>query len=184
MAREIDIPRLAIMGHPNAGKSSVVATLTENDCIAIDKRAGTTTESDIYPVIIDGQTVIEFIDTPGFQNPSAILEWFQGHANLPDLAGAFVQAHRDDPLFAHDCALLAPVGAGAGIILVVDGSKRIKEKDRIEIELLRLTARPRMAILNNLTNQPRHLNQWQDTLNKAFNSVQLHKGWKKYCLNA
>ena len=171
MALEIEIPRLAIMGHPNAGKSSVVATLTENDRIAIDQRAGTTTESDIYPVIIDGQTVIEFIDTPGFQNPSAILEWFQAHEGQPDLAGAFVRAHRADPLFAHDCALLEPVAAGAGIILVVDGSKRIKEKDRIEIELLRLTARPRMAILNNLTNQPRHLNQWQDALNKAFNSV-------------
>lgn len=167
----IDIPRLAIMGHPNAGKSSVVATLTENDRIAIDKRAGTTTESDVYPVIIDGQTIIEFIDTPGFQNPSAILEWFQANAGLTDLAGAFIQAHRHDPLFAHDCALLEPVAAGAGIILVVDGSKRIKEKDRIEIELLRLTARPRMAILNNLTNQPRHMHQWQDTLCKAFNSV-------------
>ena len=31
------------MGHPNAGKSSVVATLTENDQVSIDKRAGTTT---------------------------------------------------------------------------------------------------------------------------------------------
>ncbi len=167
----LEIPRLAIMGHPNAGKSSVVATLTENDRIAIDQRAGTTTESDVYPVIIDGQTVIEFIDTPGFQNPSAILEWFQAHGTQSDLAGAFVQAHRADPLFAHDCALLEPVGAGAGIILVVDGSKRIKEKDRIEIELLRLTARPRMAILNNLTKQPRYMEQWQDALSKAFNSV-------------
>ena len=167
----LDIPRLAIMGHPNAGKSSVVATLTENDRIAIDQRAGTTTESDVYPVIIDGQTVIEFIDTPGFQNPSAILEWFQAHGGQSDLAAAFVAAHRTDPLFAHDCALLEPVAAGAGIILVVDGSKRIKEKDRIEIELLRLTARPRMAILNNLTNSDRHLEQWQNTLSKGFNSV-------------
>jgi small GTP-binding protein len=167
----LEIPRLAIMGHPNAGKSSVVATITENDRIAIDQRAGTTTESDVYPVIIDGQTIIEFIDTPGFQNPSAILEWFQAHGAKSDLAGAFVLAHRADPLFAHDCALLEPVGAGAGIILVVDGSKRIKEKDRIEIELLRLTARPRMAILNNLTKQPRYMEQWQDALSKTFNSV-------------
>lgn len=167
----LDIPRLAIMGHPNAGKSSVVATLTENDRIAIDKRAGTTTESDVYPVVIDGQTVIEFIDTPGFQNPSAILEWFQLHGGQSDLAAAFVSAHRNNPLFAHDCALLEPVAAGAGIILVVDGSKRIKEKDRVEIELLRLTARPRMAILNNLTRQSRHLEQWQNTLSKGFNSV-------------
>jgi GTPase Era involved in 16S rRNA processing len=167
----LEIPRLAIMGHPNAGKSSVVATPPEHDRIAIDQRAGTTTESDVYPVIIDGQTIIEFIDTPGFQNPSAILEWFQAHGAKSDLAGAFVLAHRADPLFAHDCALLEPVGAGAGIILVVDGSKRIKEKDRIEIELLRLTARPRMAILNNLTKQPRYMEQWQDALSKAFNSV-------------
>ena len=166
-----EIPRLAIMGHPNAGKSSVVATLTENDRIAIDKRAGTTTESDFYPVIIDGETVIEFIDTPGFQNPGAILEWFQAHPEIRDLAREFVKTHRHDPLFSHDCALLEPVAKGAGMILVVDGSKRIKEKDRIEIELMRLTARPRMAILNNLTKETRHLPQWQDTLSKGFNSV-------------
>lgn len=165
------IPRLAIMGHPNAGKSSVVATLTENDRIAIDKRAGTTTKSDFYPVVIDGRTVIEFIDTPGFQNPNAILEWFQTHEDTPDLAHAFVKAHRDDPLYAHDVALMEPVAEGAGIILVVDGSKRIKEKDRVEIELLRLTARPRMAILNNLSRQDRYMNQWRDALSKAFNSV-------------
>lgn len=165
------IPRLAIMGHPNAGKSSVVATLTENDRIAIDKRAGTTTTSDVYPVVIDGRTVIEFIDTPGFQNPNAILEWFQANEEASDLARAFVDTHCGDPVYAHDCALLQPVAEGAGIILVVDGSKRIKEKDRVEIELLRLTGRPRMAILNNLTNQTRYTGQWQDALSKAFNSV-------------
>ncbi|ESQ16510.1 MAG: hypothetical protein N838_05735 [Thiohalocapsa sp. PB-PSB1] len=166
-----EIPILAIMGHPNAGKSSVVATLTENDRIDIDKRAGTTTSSDGYPVIIDGRTIMAFIDTPGFQNPSDILEWFQAHADERDLAGAFLAMHGDDPLFSHDCALLRPVADGAGIILVVDGSKRIKEKDRTEMELLRLTGRPRMAILNNLTTTDKHMASWQDALNKSFNAV-------------
>ena len=165
------IPVLAIMGHPNAGKSSVVATLTENDRIAIAKRAGTTTTTDEYPVIIDGRTVMMFVDTPGFQNPSDILEWFQAHADEPDLAGAFLASHGDDPMFSHDCALLRPVADGAGIILVVDGSKRIKEKDRTEMELLRLTGRPRMAILNNLSSTDKHMPAWQDALNKSFNSV-------------
>ena len=168
---ETEIPVLAIMGHPNAGKSSVVATLTENDRIEIDKRAGTTTRSDEYPVIIDGRTIMAFIDTPGFQNPSDILEWFQRHADERDLAGAFLAAHGSDPMFTHDCALLRPVAEGAGIILVVDGSKRIKEKDRVEMELLRLTGRPRMAILNNLTTNDRFMPAWQDALNKSFNSV-------------
>ena len=166
-----DIPVLAIMGHPNAGKSSVVATLTENDRIDIDKRAGTTTSSDVYPVIIDGRTIMEFIDTPGFQNPTDILEWFQSHQDEIDLAGAFVTAHRDDPLFSHDRALLEPISQGAGIILVVDGSKRIKEKDRTEMELLRLTGRPRMAVLNNLSTLQKHMPAWQDALSRTFNSV-------------
>jgi hypothetical protein len=74
-------------------------------------------------------------------------------------------------MFSHDCALLRPVANGAGIILVVDGSKRIKEKDRTEMELLRLTGRPRMAILNNLTKVDKHMPAWQDALNKSFNSV-------------
>jgi len=164
-------PTLAIVGHPNAGKSSVVATLTENDRIAIDKRAGTTTRSDEYPVEIDGHTVLRFVDTPGFQNPTDILEWFQHHPEETDLARAFLAAHGDDRLFSHDCALLRPIADGAGIILVVDGSKRIKEKDRTEMELLRLTGRPRMAILNNLTNNDKHMAAWQDALNKSFNSV-------------
>jgi len=166
-----DTPILAIMGHPNAGKSSVVATLTENDRIDIDKRAGTTTRSDEFPVIIDGQTILAFIDTPGFQNPTDILEWFQSHHDEIDLAGAFVSAHRDDPLFSHDRALLEPISRGAGIILVVDGSKRINEKDRTEMELLRLTGRPRMAILNNLTTLRTHMPAWQDALSRTFNSV-------------
>jgi GTP-binding protein EngB required for normal cell division len=169
MAR--DIPTLAIMGHPNAGKSSVVATLTENDRIEIDQRAGTTTRSDRYPVAIDGDTVIAFIDTPGFQNPSDILEWFQAHEGETDLASAFVEAFRRDPMYSHDVALLEPVADGGGIILVVDGSKRIKEKDRTEMELLRLTGRPRMAILNNLSNHQKHLPAWQDALSKSFNAV-------------
>jgi len=167
------VPVLAVLGHPNAGKSSVVATLTENDRIPIDKRSGTTTQADDYPVIIDGRCVLRFIDTPGFQNPSDILEWFQAHPDLAEPASAFVAAHDDDPVYSHDCALLRPVAAGAGIILVVDGSRRIKEKDRVEMELLRLTGRPRLAILNNLTVVEQYLPGWQDALNKAFNSVRL-----------
>lgn len=163
--------QLAIMGHPNAGKSSVVATLTENDSIDIGNVPGTTTWSDHYPVIIDGRTVIEFIDTPGFQNPGHLLEWFKAHKDEENVAAVFIEAHESNALYVHDCELLRPVSQGAGIILVVDGSTRIRQKDRDEIELLRLTRRPRMAILNNLTNRENYLSQWDSELRMSFNSV-------------
>lgn len=168
-----ETPVVAIVGHPNVGKSSVVATLTENDRIEIEQRSGTTLTSDAYPVYIDGRTVITFIDTPGFQNPRHILEWFQIHTDAQNPSAAFIAAHADDPLFSHDCRLLQPLADGAGVILVVDGSKRIKDKDRVELELLRLSGRPRMAILNNLSAEDRHLASWQDALNKSFNVVRM-----------
>ncbi len=63
------MPIFAVIGHPNEGKSSVVATLVENDQIRISPRPGETVQSMSYPVSIDGQDVIAFVDTPGFQNP-------------------------------------------------------------------------------------------------------------------
>ena len=36
-------PVFAIVGHPNKGKSSIVATLAEDDDVAISPRPGTTT---------------------------------------------------------------------------------------------------------------------------------------------
>ena len=39
------------------------------------------------------------------------------------------------------------------------------------MELLRLTGRPRMAVLNNLTTLQKHMPAWQDALSRTFNSV-------------
>lgn len=63
------LPVFAVIGHPNEGKSSVVATLVENDAVRISPRPGETVVSTAYPVTIDGEDVIVFVDTPGFQNP-------------------------------------------------------------------------------------------------------------------
>ena len=60
-------PRFAIVGHPNKGKSSIVATLAEDDAVAISPHPGTTTQARTYPMRLDGNVLYELIDTPGFQ---------------------------------------------------------------------------------------------------------------------
>lgn len=42
-------PTFAVVGHPNKGKSSVVATLSQNDAIAIALEPGTTRKRQAYP---------------------------------------------------------------------------------------------------------------------------------------
>jgi small GTP-binding protein len=72
-------PRFAIVGHPNKGKSSIVATLAEDDSVAIAPDPGTTTQARTYPMRRDGQTLYELSDTPGFQRARDVLAWLTAH---------------------------------------------------------------------------------------------------------
>ncbi len=166
------IPEFAIIGHPNEGKSSVVSTLAEDDSIAISPIPGETVVCQILPVIIDGQEIIRFIDTPGFQNPRETLEWMKNYSG-PDelLLKTFIGTHRNNPDFRDECELLSPVERGAGIIFVVDGSRPVRQSDRIEMEILRMTGSPRMSIVNCKGSEPVHLHQWQNEFRKHFNSI-------------
>ncbi len=174
MNRKRSIPEFAVIGHPNEGKSSVLSTLAEDDSVRISPIPGETKECRRFPVKVDGREVIAFIDTPGFQNPRRTLQWMQKYQG-PDerLLIDFITAHENDPAFHDDCRLLRPLIDGAGIIFVVDGSRPVRNMDRAEMEILRLTGRPRMAILNCKENETGFLEKWQLEFRKHFNSIRI-----------
>jgi len=153
-APSVDLPRFAVVGHPNKGKSSVVATLAQNDSIAIAMEPGTTRDSHRYPMKVDEVTLYELIDTPGFQRPRKVLAWLQGHSlsasDRPETVAAFVTQHRDDPRYHDECELLRPIVEGAGIIYVVDGSVPYNREHEAEMNILRWTGRPSLALINQI----------------------------------
>ena len=164
------IPEFAIVGHPNEGKSSVLSTLAEDDSVRISATPGETVVCQQFPVIIDGREIIRFIDTPGFQNPRKILHQLQSFRDVTDdIITAFRDRNADNPEFREDCELLLPITRGAGIIYVVDGSRPVRSVDRAEMEILRLTGLPRMAILNSKDAGTDFLEQWKDEFRKCFN---------------
>ncbi len=168
------VPEFAVVGHPNEGKSSVLSTLAEDDSVRVSPTPGETRECRRFPVKIDGREVIAFIDTPGFQNPRRTLQWMREYKGSDKrLLVDFIAAHEDDPTFHDDCHLLRPLADGAGIIFVVDGSRPIRNMDRAEMEILRLTGRPRMAILNSKENETGFLEQWQMEFRKHFNAIRI-----------
>ena len=59
---------------------------------------------------------------------------------------------------------------GAGIIYVVDGSRPVRNVDREEMEILRLTGRPRMAIINCKDDDFTHLDSWKNEFRRSFNT--------------
>lgn len=169
-------PRFAIVGHPNKGKSSIVATLAEDDSVAISPHPGTTTQAHTYPMRLDGEVLYELIDTPGFQRARETLAWLSAHDRGAGARAAvvreFVEAHANDSRFHDERELLAPIIAGAGILYVVDGSRPYGRQYEAEMEILRWTGRPRMALINLIT-KGNHVEEWRAALSQYFSIVRV-----------
>ncbi len=167
------IPVFAVIGHPNEGKSSVVSTLAEDDSVRISPAPGETRQCTAYPVIVDSKEIIRFVDTPGFQEPRRTLEWMRAYSGpVLQMTVDFINSHAHDPDFADECELLSPLAQGAGIIYVADGSRPMRYVDVMEMEILRLTALPRMAVINaREKNRPEFADVWIIECRKHFNTI-------------
>ncbi len=167
-------PVFAVVGHPNKGKSSVVATLSQNDAIAIALEPGTTRKRQDYPLSIDGQVLYTLVDTPGFQRPRRVLEWLEAHSasasDRADTVKAFVTQFEDDPRFGDECQLLAPLTEGAGIIYVVDGSIPYSPQHEAEMTILRWTGQPSLALINSIGPDD-YSDIWERALGQFFQVV-------------
>jgi hypothetical protein len=168
------LPTFAVAGDPNVGKSTVVATLAEDDDVEISRRAGTTRKANPYIASIDGRPILKFVDLPGFENTPATAEWFEDHRDAKgDIAARFVAEHHGRKEFQADCEILRSLDHLA-VLFVVDSSRPVEQRDRDQAEILRLCTDKRMAIINlksggPLTAQDRQiLADWKEMLGRNF----------------
>jgi hypothetical protein len=172
----VSAPVFAVLGHPNKGKSSIVATLAHDDSVAIGPVPGTTVRCRAYPMKVDGQVLYTLVDTPGFQRSRRALQWMREHettaARHAEVVQQFVEAHRGGDLFQDEVELLGPVVAGAGILYVVDGSVPYGPEYEPEMEILRWTGRPRMALVNPI-GEADHVEEWREALGQYFSVVRV-----------
>jgi uncharacterized protein DUF3482/50S ribosome-binding GTPase len=167
-------PRFAVVGRVNKGKSSIVATLAEDDSVRIDPRPGTTTEVREYPVRVDGRTLFTLVDTPGFEDAPRALAWLRARevsaADRPARVAELLRAHEGTDEFVDERKLLAPILAGANALYVVDGTRPFRRNYEAEMEILRWTGRPGMALVNRIGGED-HTAQWRRALDQYFNVV-------------
>jgi len=174
-------PKFAVVGHPNKGKSSIVSTLAFDDSVQISDTPGTTTKKRSFPLRVDGRVLYELFDTPGFQRARRVLAWLQKHEvtadKRPSIVQAFINEHKEDVRFNDEIELLEPIMAGSGIIYVVDGSKPYGEEYEAEMEILRWTGQPSMALIN-LIDDTDHVEEWKRALGQYFKMVRLFNPMK------
>jgi len=172
-------PQFAVVGHPNKGKSSIVATLARQDAVAISELSGTTTQAQAFSLIVDGRHIYTLVDTPGFQRPRQVLAWLEARAsNAAERIGAVnaflaqFGASQDAVKFPDERELLSPIMEGAGIIYVVDGSVPYTPEYEAEMEILQWTGQPRMALINPIGGE-QYVDQWSRALSQYFNVVRV-----------
>ena len=170
------LPTLAIVGHPNKGKSSIVSTLAQDSSVHISPLSGTTVSKRSYPMKVDGKTLYRLVDTPGFQRARAAMDWMLKHsrsaADHQSVVANFVEKHAQDPRFSAESELLKPIIAGAGILYVIDGSVPYGPEYDAEMEILRWTGQPSMALINPIGSAD-YIDQWRQPLSQYFRIVRV-----------
>ena len=176
-------PIFAVVGHPNKGKSSIVAALTHIDSVSISTLSGTTTQAQAFSFNLAGQPLYHLVDTPGFQRPRQLLDYVEQHAsNASERLTAirtFIDeyhqnnnAQQSSPRFKDEVELLSPILDGAGIIYVVDGSVPYTPEYEAEMTLLQWTGQPRMALINPIGGE-QYVAEWESALGQFFSLVRV-----------
>ncbi len=167
------LPTFAVVGHPNKGKSSIVSTLMQDDAVPVSPRSGTTREAVPYKVQTESATFY-LVDTPGFQRPSAALKALQARTRdvhrRPDVLRAWVEEPETAHQFPDEVELLRPILQGAAILYVVDGSRPYGREYEAEMEILRWTGSPSMALINPIEGDA-FVQPWRQALGQYFQLV-------------
>lgn len=173
----IDLPVFAVVGRVNMGKSAVLATLLEvddNEVIRVSPTPGETTRCQVHRLVFGDREWLRLVDTPGFSRPvEAMREIQRLHGEgVPGIAALrrFVAGGGAD--FTDERRLLEPLLEGAGVLYVVDPAKPLRDDFLAEMEILRWTGQPRLALLNRRSGTlGADEDQWRSRLGGAFNLV-------------
>lgn len=159
---------LAVVGHTNVGKTSLLRTLTRRaDFGEVADRPGTTRHVEAINLRVDGRAALRFIDTPGLEDATALLEHLQQlDPALP--RGERVRAFLRGALARHEfeqeakvLRSLLEVDAG---LLVIDARDPPLPKFAAEIEILMLCGRPLLPVLNFVRDASSQEPAWRDLL--------------------
>lgn len=185
---DAEIPELAVVGSVNKGKSSLVTTLCEIDSGLVDPMPRSTRESAAYTFndAANDEPLFRIVDTPGFQQAREALQWVRERVDRgmsePDAIRSFVEVHAGNETFGDEWRLLQPVLNGAGILYVVDGSAPFNPASMAEMDLLRMTGRPRMAVINQTHPDRDFTSELRTQLSPYFKVVQFNThqaGWRE-----
>lgn len=160
---------LAVVGHTNTGKTSLVRTLLRNSQFGeVQDAAGTTRHVESAQLLMEGEAYIELRDTPGLEDSIALFEQLQGLENQGypgrQCLEQFIAQGDRHPEFEQEIKVLKQALACDALLYIVDCREPVFAKYRQEIQSLSLASRPILPVLNFVHAQGAQLQAWRDAL--------------------
>jgi GTPase len=150
--------RVALVGKPNVGKSSLLNRLAGEDRVVVDPVAGTTVDPVDEIVVLGGRTW-RFVDTAGIRRRVREASGAEYFASLRTAAAlercevAVVLIDASEPMSEQDLRIVSTVvDAGRALVLaynkwdLVDEDRRLMLDREIDRQLIRVTWAPRVNV--------------------------------------
>ncbi len=171
--------KLAVVGHTNTGKTSILRTLLRDVYFGEVKNEAATTRHVERAQLTDSQTgaaLVTLYDTPGLEDASGLMDWLEdntasrrdGIERLQQFLAADI-AQGGDALgstedFSQEAKVIRQLLASDMAIYVVDAREPVLGKYKDELTVLSWAAIPVMPVFNFTDSQNANIDEWQTML--------------------
>ena len=164
--------RIAVVGHTNTGKTSLMRTLTRDSGFGeVSSRPSTTRHVEGTRLLADGQVLVELYDTPGMEDPIALLEVIEAISEQsgerldgPQRIARFLETTHATERFEQEAKVLRQLLASDAAFYVIDVRDPVLAKHRDELAILGSCAVPLLPVFNFVHTPHTHEATWRETL--------------------
>ncbi|MDE1168437.1 MAG: GTPase/DUF3482 domain-containing protein [Pseudomonas sp.] len=163
--------KLAVVGHTNVGKTSLLRTLTRDVGFGeVSHRPSTTRHVEGARLSVDGQPLLELYDTPGLEDAIALLDFLERldrpgeRLDGPARTERFLQGSEARQRFEQEAKVLRQLLACDAGLYVIDAREPVLAKYRDELEVLAGCGKPLLPVLNFVSSAEHREGEWREAL--------------------
>ncbi|WP_298186289.1 GTPase/DUF3482 domain-containing protein [uncultured Pseudomonas sp.] len=163
--------KLAVVGHTNVGKTSLLRTLTRDVGFGeVSHRPSTTRHVEGARLSVDGEALLELYDTPGLEDAIALLDYLERldrpgeRLDGPARLSRFLEGSEARQRFEQEAKVLRQLLASDAGLYVIDAREPVLAKYRDELAVLSMCGRPLLPVLNFVSTSNHREQEWRDAL--------------------
>ncbi len=163
--------KLAVVGHTNVGKTSLLRTLTRDVGFGeVSPHASTTRHVEGARLSVDGVALLELYDTPGLEDAIALLDYLERldrpgeRLDGPARLTRFLDSSEARQRFEQEAKVLRQLLASDAGLYVIDAREPVLAKYRDELAVLAMCGRPLLPVLNFVSSGQHREQDWRDAL--------------------